>query len=139
MTHIRLPLGAEFDSLAELAADAIGPERAGPFIRSHFERHHLLVADEAGAAVGLLAYRTDWFQCTFVSLVCVHGLTANHTCWLSLAGELSPAYRPVAYDLRGRGDSAVIPGTNHYTILLGQNPALRRALHAFLDGSDDRT
>jgi len=68
---IRPPLGAEFNSLAELAADAIGPERAGPFIRSHLERHHLLVADEAAAAVGLLAYRTDWFQCTLVSLVCV--------------------------------------------------------------------
>jgi len=68
---IRPPLGAEFNSLAELAADAIGPERAGPFIRSHLERHHLLVADEAAAAVGLLAYRTDWFQCTFVSLVSV--------------------------------------------------------------------
>jgi len=37
--------------------------------------------------------------------VCVHGLTANHTCWASLAGLLSPRYRVIAYDLRGRGDS----------------------------------
>lgn len=39
------------------------------------------------------------------TLVCVHGLTANHTCWVSLAAALSPDYRIVAYDLRGRGDS----------------------------------
>jgi len=55
----------------ELAADVIGPERAGPFVRSHVERHHLLVAEIDGEVVGVLAYRTDWFQCTFVSLVSV--------------------------------------------------------------------
>lgn len=39
------------------------------------------------------------------ALVCIHGLTANHTCWESLADVLSPDYRLIAYDLRGRGDS----------------------------------
>ncbi len=39
------------------------------------------------------------------ALVCVHGLTANHTCWASVADLLSPAYRLIAYDLRGRGES----------------------------------
>lgn len=39
------------------------------------------------------------------AIVCIHGLTANHTCWASLADLLSPAYRLVAYDLRGRGES----------------------------------
>jgi pimeloyl-ACP methyl ester carboxylesterase len=39
------------------------------------------------------------------TVVCVHGLSANHTCWASVAGVLSPAYRVIAYDLRGRGDS----------------------------------
>jgi len=38
-------------------------------------------------------------------VVCVHGLTANHTCWASIADVLSPAHRVIAYDLRGRGDS----------------------------------
>ena len=46
-------------------------ERAGAFIRSHLERHHLIVAEAAGEVVGFLAYRSDWFQCTFVSLVVV--------------------------------------------------------------------
>ena len=41
------------------------------FIKSHLERHHLIVAEAGGEVVGLLAYRTDWFQCTFVSLVVV--------------------------------------------------------------------
>jgi predicted GNAT superfamily acetyltransferase len=54
-----------------LAAAVIGPERAGPFVRSHLDRHHLLVADAGGEVAGMLAYRTDWFQCTFVTLVSV--------------------------------------------------------------------
>jgi predicted GNAT superfamily acetyltransferase len=29
------------------------------------------VAEEASAVIGCLAFRTDWFQCTFVSLVAV--------------------------------------------------------------------
>ena len=44
---------------------------AGPFVRSHVERHHLMVAEAEGEVVGFIAYRTDWFQCTFVSLVVV--------------------------------------------------------------------
>jgi pimeloyl-ACP methyl ester carboxylesterase len=39
------------------------------------------------------------------AVVCVHGLTANHTCWASVADLLSPRYRLIAYDLRGRGES----------------------------------
>src|SRR5262245_48079273 len=39
------------------------------------------------------------------TIVCVHGLPANHTCWASVADVLSPAHRLIAYDLRGRGDS----------------------------------
>jgi GNAT superfamily N-acetyltransferase len=54
-----------------LAVAVIGPERAGPFIRSHLDRHHLLVAEAGGEILGLVAYRTDWFQCTLVSLVSV--------------------------------------------------------------------
>ena len=49
----------------------IGEERAGAFIKSHMERHHLIVAEAPDGIVGFLAYRTDWFQCTFVSLVVV--------------------------------------------------------------------
>ena len=71
MSLVRPPGDAEFAALTELAAEVTGPDRAGAFVRSYLERHHLLVADRAGAAVGLLAYRTDWFQCTFVSLVSV--------------------------------------------------------------------
>ena len=37
------------------------------------------------------------------TVVCVHGLSANHACWASVAGVLSPDYRVIAYDLRGRG------------------------------------
>jgi pimeloyl-ACP methyl ester carboxylesterase len=30
------------------------------------------------------------------TVVCVHGLSANHTCWASLAGARSPEYRVIA-------------------------------------------
>jgi pimeloyl-ACP methyl ester carboxylesterase len=39
------------------------------------------------------------------AIVCIHGLTANHVCWLSMADILAPRHRLIAYDLRGRGDS----------------------------------
>lgn len=52
-------------------AQVIGVERAAVFVRAHAERHHLLVADDAGKVAGFLGFRTDWFQCTFVSLVVV--------------------------------------------------------------------
>lgn len=39
------------------------------------------------------------------AVVAVHGLTASHACWASLADALTPAFRLIAYDLRGRGES----------------------------------
>lgn len=39
------------------------------------------------------------------AIVCIHGLTANHTCWASMADILSPGHRLIGYDLRGRGES----------------------------------
>ena len=68
---IRHAESADIAAVMALAAEVLGPERAGPFVRSHVERHHVMVAEEAGEVVGALAYRTDWFQCTLVSLVCV--------------------------------------------------------------------
>jgi len=39
------------------------------------------------------------------AIVCIHGLTANHTSWASMVDALVPDYRLIAYDLRGRGES----------------------------------
>jgi pimeloyl-ACP methyl ester carboxylesterase len=39
------------------------------------------------------------------AIVCIHGLTANHVCWRSMADILAPEHRLIGYDLRGRGDS----------------------------------
>ena len=69
--EIRPPSAADADAIMALAAEVLGRERAGPFVRSHLDRHHVLVAADDGAVVGVIAYRTDWFQCTFVSLVAV--------------------------------------------------------------------
>src|SRR3972149_4651892 len=71
MIEIRLRRAEDHTPCADLAALVIGEERAGAFIRSHLERHHLFVAEADGSVVGFIAYRTDWFQCTFVSLVVV--------------------------------------------------------------------
>jgi pimeloyl-ACP methyl ester carboxylesterase len=46
------------------------------------------------------------------AIVGVHGLTANHTCWESLADAIAGRHRVIAYDLRGRGDSDK-PGTGY--------------------------
>jgi GNAT superfamily N-acetyltransferase len=66
---IRPPHRTDLTVVMTLAVQAIGPERAGPVVRSHVEQHHLLVAEAEGQVIGMLAYRTDWFQCTLVSLV----------------------------------------------------------------------
>jgi GNAT superfamily N-acetyltransferase len=71
MIEIRLPRLADSAPCAELAALVIGPERAGAFVKDHLERHHLIVAESSREVVGFLGYRTDWFQCTLVSLVVV--------------------------------------------------------------------
>lgn len=42
---------------------------------------------------------------TSPTIVCIHGLTANHTCWQPMADTLAPRWRLIAFDLRGRGDS----------------------------------
>jgi len=39
------------------------------------------------------------------TLLCVHGITANCHAWDCWAGQLAPAYRVIAVDLRGRGES----------------------------------
>jgi len=94
--EIRSPRRGEMRAVMELAVDALGPERAGPFVRSHVERHHLLVAEDAGEVVGVLAYRTDWFQCTLVSLVSVRKDVRRRGVARSLfarAEEMSPSPR----------------------------------------------
>lgn len=71
LIEIRLPRPEDAAPCADLAATVIGQERAGPFITSNLECQHLIVADSDEAIVGFLAYRTDWFQCTLVTLVVV--------------------------------------------------------------------
>jgi GNAT superfamily N-acetyltransferase len=69
--EIRLPQPGDLNALMSMAETVIGAERAGPFVRSSLDRHHVVVAAEGDEPIGMIAYRTDWFQCTFVSLVSV--------------------------------------------------------------------
>ena len=45
MIEIRLPRVADEIGCRTLATQVIGEQRAGAFIRSHLERHHLIVAE----------------------------------------------------------------------------------------------
>ena len=69
--RIREPRPDDARTLVQLAALALSQQRAAALVREHAQRRELLVADVDGDVVGFLAYRTDWFQCTFVSLVVV--------------------------------------------------------------------
>lgn len=69
--RIRSAKTGDADVILSLAASAIGDRRAGTLLRSHVERGELLVAEDDGETVGFIAYRTDWFGCTLVSLVVV--------------------------------------------------------------------
>jgi pimeloyl-ACP methyl ester carboxylesterase len=56
------------------------------------------------------------------AVVAIHGLTANHTCWASLADALTPEFRLIGYDLRGRGGSDK-PGSGYSLELHGRDLA----------------
>jgi ribosomal protein S18 acetylase RimI-like enzyme len=71
MVEIRRAGFDDVPACATLAVELIGGQRARPFMEAAADRRELLVASENGSVVGLLAYRTDWFNCTFVSLVVV--------------------------------------------------------------------
>jgi pimeloyl-ACP methyl ester carboxylesterase len=62
------------------------------------------VRDEYLIAGDLTFHYVQWGE-QGPPLVCVHGITANAFCFQALADSLSPHYRVIAYDLRGRGDS----------------------------------
>jgi pimeloyl-ACP methyl ester carboxylesterase len=74
-----------------------------------------------------LSLRVQAWPGTGQAVICIHGLTANHMCWASLAEALSPEYRVIAYDLRGRGESDK-PASGYSLELHGQD------LGGLLDG-----
>jgi ribosomal protein S18 acetylase RimI-like enzyme len=55
----------------DLAEAVVGAQRSGPVVQAALDRQQLLVARANGRVVGMLAYRTDWFACTFVTVVSV--------------------------------------------------------------------
>jgi GNAT superfamily N-acetyltransferase len=69
--RIRDPEPRDVPALVALAATLVGAQRASGLVRAHVERRELLVGEVDGQVGGFLAYRTDWFGCTFVSLVVV--------------------------------------------------------------------
>lgn len=68
---IRIACPEDVPACVDLAEPVIGPKRSGPFVQAAMDRQELLVVRLNGEVVGVLAYRTDWFNCTFVTLVSV--------------------------------------------------------------------
>lgn len=68
---VRFPRVADEPGCVALAALSMGAKAAAPFVASHFREHRIVVAEAAGEVVGLLAWRTDWFGCSLVTLVYV--------------------------------------------------------------------
>ncbi len=48
----------------------------------------------------------EWTGSHPTAIIGIHGLAGNHTHFTALADELSPEYRLIAYDVRGRGHSS---------------------------------
>jgi predicted GNAT superfamily acetyltransferase len=69
--RVRECTDADLPVVVDLAATLIGTRRAADLARTRCERGELLVADAAGEVLGCVAYRTDWFQCTYVMLAVV--------------------------------------------------------------------
>lgn len=69
--RVRLPRVADEEGCVALASLSMDPPAARAFVASHFREHRLIVAEAGDAIVGMLAWRTDWFGCAFVSLVFV--------------------------------------------------------------------
>jgi lipase len=69
----------------------------------------------------------EWGPASGAAVIAVHGITASHRAWATLAATL-PGVRLIAPDLRGRGNSNALPGpfgmTQHAEDLVAMMDAL---------------
>ncbi len=94
MVEIRNGWPEDIPVCAELAASLGDPRCGQGFIQAAVDRRQLLVAADNGRVVGFLVYRSDWFNCTFVTLV---GVTPDRS-----PNEVVPAlYRAVEAESPG--------------------------------------
>ncbi len=68
---VRHPRVADEGPCVALASLAMPEPAARALVASHFREHRMVVAEAGGGIVGLLAWRGDWFGCSFVGLVFV--------------------------------------------------------------------
>jgi len=71
MADVRIAHAEDLATCVDLAEPVVGARRGAPLVQAALDRKQLLVADADGDVVGVLAYRTDWFACTLVTLVSV--------------------------------------------------------------------
>lgn len=71
MVEIRVARLEDVSPCVDLAEVVAGARWSRVLVHAALERQELLVACVNGEIVGTLAYRTDWFTCTLVTLVSV--------------------------------------------------------------------
>lgn len=71
MLDVRTARLEDVPTCVDLAEAVAGARWSRPFVHAALGRRELLVARANGEIVGALAYRTDWFTCTLVTLVSV--------------------------------------------------------------------
>ena len=83
--------------------------------------------DRTVSANGLHLHYVEWGDPSARPIVLLHGITGHARTWDRLAADLVPAFRVVALDQRGHGDSAPAPDGDYSTA------AMARDLGAFAD------
>ena len=83
--------------------------------------------DRTISANGLDLHYVEWGDPAGRPIVLLHGITGHARTWDRLAAELGHAFRVIALDQRGHGDSAAAPDGDYAT------GTMARDLGAFAD------
>jgi len=83
--------------------------------------------DHTVSANGLRLHYVEWGDPAARPIVLLHGITGHARTWDRLAADLAPAYRVIALDQRGHGDSPPAPDGDYSTA------AMARDVGAFAD------
>lgn len=77
--------------------------------------------DRTVPANGLSFHCVEWGDPQARPIVLLHGVTGHARTWDRLAPDLTPAYRVIALDQRGHGDSQAAPDGDYATEIMAQD------------------
>jgi pimeloyl-ACP methyl ester carboxylesterase len=80
------------------------------------ERENIVASREYRVQASGLSLRVkEWGDASAAPIVMLHGIRGYAETFAALAQTLQPAFRVIAFDQRGRGESDWDPGRNYYT------------------------